>query len=107
VWYFRTPDGERFPVDDKVELVAEGRAHPAVVVAALGESAAFVLDVYDSDWQVGEGTMGDAASPCKILVLQDSFSGARIEVPIQPEQAGKIAQALFPRPERRRLLRRQ
>ena len=94
MWYFRTPDGERFPVDEKVQIVVEGVSHPAVRLDAATGSKALVLDVYDADWRVGDGTVGDDDHACKILVLEDSFSGARIEVPIETESADQLAAAL-------------
>jgi hypothetical protein len=103
VWYYRTPDGERFPVDEKVQIVVEGVAHPAIKLDASTGSRALVLDVYDANWQVGEGTMGDDEQPCKVLVLEDSFSGARIEVPIEMEQADLLGASLVSKPGRSRV----
>jgi hypothetical protein len=99
VWYFRTPDGTRFPVDEKVQVVVEGVPHPLVKIDG-SVSRAFALDVYETNWRVGRGTMGDDAQPCKVLVLEDSFSGAWIEVPIALEQAEQLAAALAPKRRR-------
>jgi hypothetical protein len=103
MWYFRTPDGERFPLDEKVELVVEGKSHPVVEIGGVGFAKALTLDLYETQWQIGDGTLGDDAEPVKVLVLQDSFSGAKIEVPIEVEQAEKLAAALAPKSGRSRV----
>jgi hypothetical protein len=55
------------------------------------------LDLYEIEWQIGDGTIGLDPQPCKVVMLRDPFTGLTLELPITFDSAERMAAALTAR----------
>lgn len=52
------------------------------------------LSLYNAQYIVAEGTLGENNEPCKIVVFTDTFTGISIEIPVPLPAAQDISDGL-------------
>lgn len=52
------------------------------------------LFLYNANYVVADGTMGENNEPCKVMIFTDRFTGMTIEIPIPLPAADDISEGL-------------
>lgn len=88
--YIEQQDGRVLFDTEKAPLKYEGQE-----ITLTGKT----LSLYDQRWFVLEGTLGEEAKPCKVLVFVDGFTGLRMEIPLPLEVAAEMGSKLISDPQ--------
>lgn|SRR5881392_2024408 len=63
------------------------------------------LSLYDAEYVIVDGTVGEHGEPCKVMVFTDKFTGISIEIPILLPVAQDISDGMNTTPPKERRLR--